>query len=261
MQVGLLPARSSRSRRSSSGFGLVELLVAVGLLLILVSMALPSLRAARQSARNAGSLLRIRDLGTAVSAYSDSSKGLVPCVFAPVYRGPEGPWEEVVSPDGRRVLGAWFANSVAYYLPLDITNPAAVAAPGAPPDLRAVDYKIADTYYASRDYWNRFTQRGPEQWSAQRLVDTVFPSQKGLMRQYTVYGAPGSGGAALPACCVGQLTAAVLWADLSASDERQALLRPGEPNFWHHGLTGSLPIWADGVPIDGTLGGVAGTDR
>lgn len=250
-----------RSPAVRTGFTLVESLAVIGVLLVIASLALPAIRSTRATAKRATSVARIRELGLALVAYSETNRGLVPAVFAPKYRGAVGPWEEVSTPNGQRIQGAWFANGVFFYLPLDFENPEVLSAPDAPLERRIVDYKVADAYYAAPEYWNRRTQRGPQQWRAQRIADTQFPSQKGFMRQFTVYTVNGREASGFPACCTGNLRAAVLWADLSATDENQSLLRNGEPNFWHHGLSGALPLWANGVPVENTLNGIQGIDR
>ena len=122
------------------------------------------------------------------------------------------------------------------------------------------DYKIADCLYADPQYWDRDTQDGIRQWSAQRIGSIAFPSSKGFARQVTVYDIPGFADG-YPACCVESVRAPVLWADLSATVEIQADLTPGVPNFWHHGQTGRMSLWSTGTPIDNTPGGVRGRDR
>jgi prepilin-type N-terminal cleavage/methylation domain-containing protein/prepilin-type processing-associated H-X9-DG protein len=68
-------ASSARGRR---GFTLVELLVVIGIIALLIGLLLPSLAAARRSARSTACLSQLRQIGLASLQYAQEHKGLFP---------------------------------------------------------------------------------------------------------------------------------------------------------------------------------------
>src|SRR3982751_4199907 len=62
------------------GFTLVELLVVIGVIAILISLLLPSLNRARESARRTQCLSNIRQISQAFFMYTNESKGWFPSV-------------------------------------------------------------------------------------------------------------------------------------------------------------------------------------
>src|SRR5690606_15992245 len=64
--------------RSQRAFTLVELLVVIGIIALLISMLLPALNRARQSANNVRCLSNLRQMGTAVEIYANMHQGILP---------------------------------------------------------------------------------------------------------------------------------------------------------------------------------------
>jgi len=77
------PSRTEAvSARRVGGFTLIELLVVVAIIALLVSILLPSLAAARATARRVQCMARLREVGTAISMYGNDWDGY----FVPVCR-------------------------------------------------------------------------------------------------------------------------------------------------------------------------------
>ena len=75
------PAARTRPRRAEAlapGFTLVELLVVIGIIAILVSILLPSLNAARESAKRTQCANNLRTFGQQVMLYANQNRGKVP---------------------------------------------------------------------------------------------------------------------------------------------------------------------------------------
>lgn len=84
------PARPRRAR----GFTLIELLVVVAIVALLLAILLPSLSAARESARTATCLSNLRQAFMACRMYADEHKGLGPALGQPYTAAPN--WAVIV---------------------------------------------------------------------------------------------------------------------------------------------------------------------
>jgi prepilin-type N-terminal cleavage/methylation domain-containing protein/prepilin-type processing-associated H-X9-DG protein len=71
-------AHRTDRRRTSAGFTLVELLVVIGIIALLISMLLPALNRARDSARTVACLSNLRQIATAVHLYANETDGYLP---------------------------------------------------------------------------------------------------------------------------------------------------------------------------------------
>ena len=68
---------SARRKGNLTGFTLIELLVVIGIIGVLISMLLPSLRKAREAAINVQCASNLRQVGMGLFAYLNDSKGAV----------------------------------------------------------------------------------------------------------------------------------------------------------------------------------------
>jgi prepilin-type N-terminal cleavage/methylation domain-containing protein len=76
-----MPRLASGIHRSR-GFTLVELLVVIGIIALLISILLPSLNRARESAKRTQCLSNLRSMGQMINMYANQSKGRIPIGFS-----------------------------------------------------------------------------------------------------------------------------------------------------------------------------------
>ncbi len=254
-------------RQTRAGWSIIELLVVIGIVLILLSLAVPAFRRARQQALEVGAESNIRQLGALVTQYAGDNKDLPPVLFRPIVTIEHRDKPQAVQRGPWTVRGHWFNNATLFYYALSPIPPTpALRDPAGPPGVPVAPgagpiahFMLAECLYTSPEYWDRWTQAGASQFGAQTLPSIMFPSDKGFMKQTLAHNVPGHEDG-VPACCIDSVRSAVLWGDHSTSITDQSRLAPGEPNFYYHS-GGAQSFWFKGTPIDWTLHGVRGRDR
>lgn len=94
-------------------FTLVELLVAMGVVFVLVSLLIPTLGGARRTAQRQVCMAQIRDLAHSVVLYAADSGDHVPFVFAPV----PGAWPSAwVGPGGQAIPSEWLSAAADFWV-------------------------------------------------------------------------------------------------------------------------------------------------
>jgi len=72
--------KKTRRNAKSAGFTLVELLVVIGIIALLISILLPALSRARESARAVACSSNMRQIGLAMMLYAGNNKNQLPCL-------------------------------------------------------------------------------------------------------------------------------------------------------------------------------------
>src|SRR5882762_5498911 len=80
------PASASTARPRLAGFTLVELLIVIGIIALLISILLPTLGRARESAKRTQCLSNLRQIAVFLNMYATQCGGQVPLGYS-------GPWQ------------------------------------------------------------------------------------------------------------------------------------------------------------------------
>ncbi len=98
--------------RSIHAFTLMEMLVVISIIVLLISIVQPSLRTARESARDVQCRSQLHQIGIAFISLSDDNRGRLPGLWGPPWTGPEA------------IQGSFMGKEVfkPYYLPSPVST-------------------------------------------------------------------------------------------------------------------------------------------
>jgi type II secretory pathway pseudopilin PulG len=256
-------------RGNSRAFHLVELLVAIGVVCLLLSLALPLLGSTKGAALATRNREHMRQMASGLAHYAAGSRDLPPVFGAPAWPGAT-PWRFDFGEVG---TGAWIEHNWLYSLAItaELEEPSVANAAGKQSPFRVrehggqrvcpSDFVLTNTLYAMPSFFAWETQSGPAQFRAQALTSIQFPSAKGVLSQGIMYHYPRYG--PQPACCVYDLPSPVAFADLSVQDLVLRRLPTGIFNIYDVNILrpGGRPQDAPGRPVVDTMRGIAGRDR
>jgi len=106
-----------RTTRTSRGFTLVELLVVIGIIALLISILLPTLARARDSAKAVKCGSNARQLVQGLIGYSTDFQGTLPLGFAPIGFGPSLASGTATLPGAQRTMEGWIYSVSGYLNP------------------------------------------------------------------------------------------------------------------------------------------------
>src|SRR5437763_726553 len=99
-----------QTRRTSKGFTLVELLVVIGIIALLISILLPSLSRARETANRVKCGSNLRQIGQGMQLYANENNGNFPRTYYVVGTAAAGTAADVIK--GRGNSDAFIGNPV-----------------------------------------------------------------------------------------------------------------------------------------------------
>jgi len=223
-------------------FSLVEVLVAMGLTLLLLGLAVGMLSGVRQQARGTHSLANIRQMGAGLTMYTVISRDLPPTFGVPVWP-PAQPWAFEFGSLG---TGSWFEHEWLYAVAITalLGDAKAATAPGNPAPrtvsdsgIALSDYWLTGALYAEPRFFNWGTRLGVSQFAPQPFTSIRYPSSKGVLAQMVAY----EGGESRQTCCTTDVHSAVLFADSSAESLVRRRLNRGIYNIYGSGMI--PPAW------------------
>lgn len=179
--VRTAPAARGVLRARARGLTLVETLMVIAAVSVLVASSLPSLRGAREAARQARSLADLRSLGAGMLMYAGAYREAWPCITVPTAS------HTVIRVENFTDTVPYFAAKYRWHLPLArewFGVPwwsTLFASPFYPIGGSVATYYYSATFIAAPEYWQADTRTGPMQWGATHTADVLFPSKKVIL--------------------------------------------------------------------------------
>lgn len=90
--------RIGGARPAAAGFTLIELLVVIGIVALLISVLLPTLRRARIQAQQTTCMSNLRQVGQAILMYVNDHQGRLPLIIEPLWRADTGAFDFSANP-------------------------------------------------------------------------------------------------------------------------------------------------------------------
>lgn len=189
------PPALPRGEGGRRGFALTELLVAISVIVLLISLVMPSFEHFRAAARDSASLSNLRQHTMVFDAYSNDAKDYFPSFVEPrigsfgiiryremVYKvgylSQTEIWNGLLAP---RYYGGR-ANHPSFFAPDDLPS---IDREDEDQGLWKSSYYYSTTCLTDPRYWRARTRTGPDQWRVQMRSAVSFPSVKGLLLQMT----------------------------------------------------------------------------
>lgn len=250
---------------------IVEILVAVGVIAILLSLLMPALTRVRERAAATQNASNVRQMGLGLALYAASYNDLPPSFGEPVWP-PRQPWKFDFGEIG---TGNWFEHAYLYALAVtgELEDTRVASAPRRPNgpyqprehqgrQVSFSDYYLTESLYAEPAFFNWNSQVGPSQFARQRFASIAYPDAKGLIYQTWIFHLHSLGGP-VPACCILDVPSPIYFADGSVSEHVIMRMRPGFVNLYGTGVFsgGFDPTTEDGIPVAQTIDGILGRDK
>jgi len=172
------------TRYSRAAFSLPELLVSIGIIALLLTLALPSLASSRMRARSLQSSLNTRTLGQLIFTYCDDFREAFPVpILDQLYPANDESFR--IAYPYWQVTRTW-TGPMYYYLPYD-KHHATYLSPGAKSSRDILgdwptSYHLSTTVAADPALWSAVQPSNPDSFVRHgRVADLRFPSKKGLL--------------------------------------------------------------------------------
>lgn len=168
--------------RARAAFTLVELLVVIGIVAVILSIALPALGASAQSAQRLKSLSNVRQLATAIFLYAEGSDGMFPATEeGRLYPAADGVWASYPYWQVNRTWSGVITNELPYEANVDI-----YLSPRSPRrDVVGArwpsSYMYSTSFVGDPGLWVDGAAADGSLERAQRVASVRYPSQKGLL--------------------------------------------------------------------------------
>lgn len=175
------------SKRTVNAFTVVELLVVIAVMVILLTVSLPSLLSTKATATDVATLSHLRQHGAIFAMYTNDYDDFYPALTETTRT--LGVWKNL----GRyrwqtsyfRIYHHWHIGLADQYYDGRIWGTEFLL-PGA--EARTPEQFVSKTHYwysssflADPEFWNASTRTGPDQWRATRWFEVIHPSKKTLL--------------------------------------------------------------------------------